>query len=44
MGVGIGKLPVTPKTEYGDIGVLRMESGLAGVHQHNKNSNVETNK
>ena len=35
MGVGIGDLPVTPKTN-GEIGVLCVESGLAGVGQHNK--------
>ena len=35
VGVGIGSLPVTPKTN-GEIGVLCVESDLAGVDQHNK--------
>ena len=35
MGVGISSLPVTPKTN-GEIGVLCVESDLAGVDQHNK--------
>ena len=35
VGVGIGSLPVTPNRN-GEIGVLCVESGLAGVPQHNK--------
>ena len=35
MGVGIGSLPVTPNRN-GEIGVLCVESDLAGVGQHNK--------
>ena len=35
MGVGIGSLPVTPNTN-GEIGVLCVESDLAGVGRHNK--------
>ena len=35
VGVGIGKLPVTPKID-GEIGAMCVESGLAGVAQHNK--------
>ena len=35
VGVGIGSLPVTPNRN-GEIGVLCVESDLAGVHQHNK--------
>ena len=35
VGVGIGSLPVTPNTN-GEIGVLCVESDLAGVAQHNK--------
>ena len=35
VGVGIGSLPVTPNRN-GEIGVLRVESDLAGVGQHNK--------
>ena len=33
MGVGIGSLPVTPDRN-GEIGVLCVESDLAGVAQH----------
>ena len=35
VGVGIGSLTVTPNTN-GEIGVLCVESDLAGVAQHNK--------
>ena len=35
VGVGIGSLPVTPNRN-GEIGVLCVESDLAGVGQHNK--------
>ena len=35
VGVGIGSLPVTPKIN-GEIGAMCVESGLAGVAQHNK--------
>ena len=35
VGVGIDKLPVTPKID-GEIGAMCVESGLAGVAQHNK--------
>ena len=35
VGVGIGSLPVTPNTN-GEIGVLCVESVLAGIAQHNK--------
>ena len=35
VGVGIGSLPVTPNRN-GEIGVLCVESDLAGVAQHNK--------
>ena len=35
VGVGIGSLPVTPN-QNGEIGVLCVESDLAGVPQHNK--------
>ena len=35
VGVGIGSLPVTPKIN-GEIGVMCVESDLAGVDQHNK--------
>ena len=43
MGVGIGSLPVTPNRN-GEIGVLCVESGLAGVPQHNKNMINEMNE
>ena len=35
MGVGIGSLLVTPKINR-EIGSICVESGLAGVAQHNK--------
>ena len=35
VGVGISSLPVTPNRN-GEIGVLCVESDLAGVAQHNK--------
>ena len=35
VGVGIGSLPVTPNRN-GEIGVLCVESDLAGVAEHNK--------
>ena len=35
VGVGIGSLPVTPNAN-GEIGVLCVESDLAGVGRHNK--------
>ena len=35
MGVGISSLPVTP-SRNGEIGVLCVESDLAGIAQHNK--------
>ena len=35
VGVAIGSLPVTPNTN-GEIGVLCVESVLAGIAQHNK--------
>ena len=43
VGVGIGSLPVTPNRN-GEIGVLCVESGLAGVPQHNKNMINEMNE
>ena len=35
VGVGIGSLPMTP-TKNGEIGVLCVESDLAGTGRHNK--------
>ena len=43
VGVGIGSLPETPNRN-GEIGVLCVESGLAGVPQHNKNMINEMNE
>ena len=43
VGVGIGSLPVTPNRN-GEISVLCVESGLAGVPQHNKNMINEMNE
>ena len=39
VGEGIGSLPVTPKIN-GEIGAMCVESGLAGVAQHNKTYGV----
>ena len=43
VGVGIGSLPMTPN-KNGEIGVLCVESVLAGIAQHNKNMNNEMNE
>ena len=43
VGVGIGSLPVTPNGN-GEIGVLCVESDLAGTQQNMQNETNETNE